>query len=286
MHKMRRGDLYDRRYYDRRGYNRRKKKITAYLLRAAVCVAAILVLVLIVCGVLFIAEHLFPKEEEANASNIQTGESMQGASNAQEPYQKPSEPESEEQEQGYLVVLDAGHGGKDGGTAKEDAQEKDINLAIVLKMADILEEKGISTLLTREDDSFLKLTERSVFANDQGADLFVSIHCNAFDKDSRVSGLECYYQPESESGKRLAEGLCEELKESGEIETRSAQAMDLSVLRNTECQSVLVEVGFLTNASEREKLLSEEYQEKLARELVEALCSINTEMDPETGSAD
>lgn len=288
MNKMRRGDLYDRRYYDRRGHNRRKKKIAAYFLRGTICAAAILVLVLIVCGILFIAERLFPKKTEANAnaSNFQTGEPVQGGLSAENPEQKTSEPEPEEQDQGYLVVLDPGHGGKDKGTSKEGASEKDINLAIALKMADLLEEKGIRTLLTREDDSFLKLTERSVIANDQGADLFVSVHSNAYDKDNRVSGLECYYQPGSESGKRLAEGLCEKLKESGEIKTRSAQAKDLSVLRNTECQSILVEVGFLTNDSEREQLLSEDYQEKLAKELVEALCSINPEMIPETGSAD
>lgn len=288
MSKMRRGDLYDKRYYERGGYNRRKKRIISYVLRGTACVAAILVLVLVVCGILYIAEHFFPRKAEANATNLQTEESFDGVPGESISEQELTGQESSEPEENpkYIVVLDAGHGGKDEGTAKDDAKEKDINLAVVLKMEELLREKGVETFLTRDDDSFIKLTDRAVIANDQGASLFVSIHCNSFDEDSRVKGLECYYHPESGSGKDLAEALCEKLKESGEIETRSARAEDYSVLRNTECQAVLVEIGYLTNDEERARLLDEEYQEKLAKELVEALCSINTEMIPEENPAD
>ncbi len=289
MSKMRRGDLYDKRYYERRGYNRRKRKIIAYTLRGAVCVAAVLILTLIICGILYVAEHLFSRKAEANASDLQTEGSVEGElqgedisgqeMNGQDPV-VPEEPPK------YLVVLDAGHGGKDEGTSKDKAKEKDINLAVVLKMDELLREKGVETFLTRDDDSFVKLLDRAVIANDQGASLFVSIHCNSFAEDKRVKGLECYYHPESDSGKELAETLCEKLKEGGEIETRSAKAEDYSVLRNTECQAILVEIGYLTNDEERALLLDEEYQEKLAKELVEALCSINTEMIPEEGPAD
>lgn len=253
--------------------------------RGAVCAAAILLLLLIVCGMLFIKERLFPGKEEVNSSDIQTegtgGSAFQGENFGQEP----SEEDPPEQEKKYIVILDAGHGGKDNGTSSDRAKEKDINLAIVLKMEKLLQERGIETLLTRGDDSFLKLSERAVIANDQGASLFISIHCNAYDKDNRVKGLECYYHPDSSSGKELAEGICKKLKEDGKIETRSARAEDYAVLRETECKSILIEIGYLTNASEREKLLDEEYQNMLAEELVEALCSINTEMNPETDPA-
>lgn len=253
--------------------------------RGAVCAAGILLFLLIVCGLLYIKDRLFTGKVDADPGS-QTQEGLDGSGfQGENLSQEPSEEEPSEQEKKYIVVLDAGHGGKDGGTSADGAREKDINLAIVLKMEKLLQDRGIETLLTREDDSFLKLADRAVMANDRGASLFVSIHCNAYDKDNRVQGLECYYHPDSESGKELAEGICKKLKEDGKIETRSARAEDYAVLRETECKSVLIEIGYLTNASEREKLLDEEYQNMLAEELVEALCSINTEMNPETDLA-
>lgn len=100
----------------------------------------------------------------------------------------------------YTVVLDAGHGGEDGGTVEQTAMEKEINLAVVLKMRELLENQDIRVVLTREQDMFMKLEERVQVANGEKADLFVSIHCNYYEKDSSIYGLECYYCKGAEEG--------------------------------------------------------------------------------------
>jgi N-acetylmuramoyl-L-alanine amidase len=94
-----------------------------------------------------------------------------------------------------VIVLDPGHGGKDPGAVGKilKAQEKDINLAVALKLKHMLEtELGVKVLLTRSDDRFVSLGDRTRFANENKADLFVSIHTNA-SKDAKSRGVETYY---------------------------------------------------------------------------------------------
>lgn len=88
-----------------------------------------------------------------------------------------------------LVVIDAGHGGIDPGSDNKGFLEKDINLQISLKLQQALLDKGYRVLMTRSDDTALELTERSDFANEVEADLFISIHQNCYLQDSSVSGI-------------------------------------------------------------------------------------------------
>jgi N-acetylmuramoyl-L-alanine amidase len=91
----------------------------------------------------------------------------------------------------FVVVLDAGHGGKDPGRPAKNYKEKDIALKIVLELGRKLEaQKDIKVVYTRKTDVFLELKERGRIANDADADLFVSIHCNAF--NTQVDGTETY----------------------------------------------------------------------------------------------
>lgn len=96
------------------------------------------------------------------------------------------------QKKEFIVVLDAGHGGKDPGKVNHNhVKEKDIALKIVLKVGEILErEKGIKVVYTRKTDVFVELMERGRIANKADADLFVSIHCNAH--NSQASGAETW----------------------------------------------------------------------------------------------
>ena len=91
------------------------------------------------------------------------------------------------------VVVDAGHGGKDPGTVGKVSKEKDITLKIALKLGDYIEKSfpNISVIYTRKEDVFIPLDERSKIANNAGADLFISIHCNATEKNS-PTGTETY----------------------------------------------------------------------------------------------
>ena len=92
-----------------------------------------------------------------------------------------------------LIVIDPGHGGKDpGATGGRGTREKDVNLAAALELARVLKERGdFDVLLTRDEDVFIPLSERSNLANGKSADLFVSLHCNAADSKSE-NGFEVY----------------------------------------------------------------------------------------------
>ena len=96
---------------------------------------------------------------------------------------------------------------------EQAATEKEINLAVVLKLKELLEEQGIRVVLTRDKDIFMKLEERVQIANGERADLFISIHCNYYEKDSSIYGLECYYCKSGEEGKHYAEKIMETIEE-------------------------------------------------------------------------
>lgn len=169
------------------------------------------------------------------------------------------------------IVLDAGHGGKDDGTSYEGEKEKDINLAVVEKMREILEQNGFTVILTRATDEFISLDERVDIANQIEADLFISIHCNDYPQDTSIKGLECYFPEGSIDGESYAKSIIEILKKRGNITTRNAKSEDYRVLRNTKMPAVLIELGFISNREERESLVNNDYQKKLAKELVECI---------------
>lgn len=169
-----------------------------------------------------------------------------------------------------MIILDAGHGGKDNGTSYKEEKEKDINLAVVEKMKELLEQKGVTVVLTREIDEFISLDERVDMANQLEADLFISIHCNDYAEDSSVKGLECYYW-EGSIGENYANNIIEILKDRGNVETRNAKPENYRVLRNTKMPSVLIELGYISNREDRQNLIDNDYQEKLAEELVECI---------------
>ncbi len=170
-----------------------------------------------------------------------------------------------------VVVIDAGHGGNDQGTSSSKYLEKDINLTIALKIKYLLEQNDIKVILTRETDVKLSLEERAEIANENNADLFVSIHCNYYEGEGTVSGLECYYHPDSLEGKNLAEHMIENISESNIINTRGVRAEDFSVLRNTKMPAVLIEIGFMSDELELVKLVDPTYQEHLAVKIAEGI---------------
>lgn len=215
------------------------------------------------------------------------------------------------------IVLDPGHGGKDPGAVGKTikAREKDINLAVVFKLKALLEkELGLKVLLTRSDDSYVTLGSRTRFANENKADLFVSIHTNA--AVSRAGyGIETYYLATSvNSSSRAVEALendvvelyegagakqryddlafilsdlsqAEHLEGSNQLATlvhenlifgtrnndRGVRQADFYVLRGAFMPAILVELGFITNENEEAKLVTPEYQERLARTIFEGV---------------
>lgn len=172
----------------------------------------------------------------------------------------------------FCVVIDAGHGGNDGGTVSGEVIEKDSNLSVALKLKAILEDNNIEVILTRNSDEKMSLAQRTSVANDSNADFFISLHCNYYEDDAQIAGLECYYNsPDATESKAYAESIIHAVSLSNDVKTRDAKTENYYVLRNTQIPAVLVEMGFLSNYSESQKLLSDDYQEILAQRMVEGI---------------
>jgi len=212
-----------------------------------------------------------------------------------------------------IVVLDAGHGGHDPGATANGIREKDINLKAILQLGEILESQGIDVRYTRKTDVYLKLGERTAFANDNKANVFVSIHCNAMPKGKQAAGLEFYIMaPPSDKdamqlaiyeNKEISAGaetpqdvaradnktrlllkilgdmqqndkinesttLTEVLHSSANLSglpMRKVRQAPFYVLRGAGMPSVLIEMGYLTDRAEAQKLNTVNYRQALCR---------------------
>lgn len=172
---------------------------------------------------------------------------------------------------GRLVVLDAGHGGSDPGSLGKDisgeniiAYEKDMNLAITLKVERMLKENGIEVLLTRGSDVYVGLAERAEFANERNAALFVSIHNNSIPQADYKGSMVLYYL-ESSAGKVLAQNILDEMTAAaGTIDRGLRDGTNMAVIKRTDMPAVIVECGCLTNQEELADLMDDAFLEKLA----------------------
>jgi len=170
-----------------------------------------------------------------------------------------------------VIVIDAGHGGFDPGAIGDSGTlEKDISLAIALKIQELLEKNGTATIMTRIDDSDLGDTKREDMKNRRDirdineSELFISIHLNSFPQD-KYSGAQTFY-PKDEKSKLLAESIQKNLKEvvDSTNERVAKELNDVYMLKNIKVPSVIVECGFLSNSEEEKKLQEDEYQSKIA----------------------
>lgn len=177
-----------------------------------------------------------------------------------------------------VIVIDPGHGGYDPGKVSPNGVlEKDINLEISKQLAAVLSQAGAAVIMTRESDEDLSspgtkgiaakhredLANRVKLANERKADLYISIHCNAF-QSSKEHGAQVFYQPGSEESKLLAMAIQHEIKRLLGNTKREAKGVDYYVTRNTNMPTVIVETGFITNPKEEKLLQDPEYQSKIA----------------------
>ncbi|ETI69210.1 N-acetylmuramoyl-L-alanine amidase CwlD [Neobacillus vireti] len=179
---------------------------------------------------------------------------------------------------GKIILLDAGHGGPDGGAGTGKTLEKDIALKITLKVRDYLQEQGALVIMTRETDKDLAdpdvkgysrrkvedLKQRLKMINSSDNDFFVSIHLNAI-PSARWSGAQTFYAPQHKGNARAAKFIQEELRKNLENTTRKAKPINnVYILKHAKKPGILVEVGFLSNPTEKELLKTEPYQSKVA----------------------
>ncbi|EAU61970.1 N-acetylmuramoyl-L-alanine amidase family protein, partial [Stigmatella aurantiaca] len=210
------------------------------------------------------------------------------------------------------VVIDPGHGGHDtGAIGHEHTREKDITLAISLKLAAELRERGLEVLLTREEDRYVRLEDRAAFANEARGDLFISIHCNSA-TNRKLRGVETYTlnlssdrysirlaareNASTEKGisdlqfiladlatkantgesTRLASQVQKSLV--GQLSKDFKGTRDLGtkealfyVLLGAKMPAILVETAFLSHAEEEKRLASPEYQDTVAKSIAQGV---------------
>lgn len=179
---------------------------------------------------------------------------------------------------GRIYVIDPGHGGEDPGkVGSGGVYEKDINLSVAKKLHAMIVQGGGQAILTRDQDVSLSsgqdtvrerkradLAKRVEIAENTKADVFISLHCNAFPA-SRWSGAQTFYNPNITGSKELAEYIQEELAAHLGNTDRKAKTDNVSVIMKRATMPVVnVEMGFLSNPREAELLKDPAYQDKLA----------------------
>lgn len=187
--------------------------------------------------------------------------------------------------QDKLVVINPGHGGKDPGALGRDEygnilydewgnevlREKDVNLSVAKRVYEYLVGGGINVVMTHDTDKYLELRDIADFANNSNATLFVSIHSNSVDGAPSANGTEVlYYDTEQKSAygitsKGLANNILKEIIKVADMTDRGLKERPgLAVMKWTNMPAALIELGFVTNAGDREKLLDDSWQDTVA----------------------
>lgn len=179
-----------------------------------------------------------------------------------------------------IIGIDPGHGGVDpGAVSKNGIKEEDINLMISLKLKRLIEQSGGIVIMTRETDRGLyteesetlrqkkveDLRNRKELIDESQCEIFVSIHLNSFPQ-SRYYGAQTFYQKDDIHSEKLAMIIQEELRNilDKDNNRQPAATEDIYLLNEIIIPSTLVECGFLSNSTEENLLITEEYQEKIA----------------------
>ena len=189
------------------------------------------------------------------------------------------------------VVIDAGHGGEDGGAVSADGLlEKDVNLDIALRLCDLLTANGIPVVMTRTEDILLydrnadyegrkkslDLAARRKIAEETPNCLFVSIHMNSF-PDARYDGLQVWYSPNDPASETVAETIQKTAREilqpENDRKTKAATSA-IYLLHHLTVPAVLVECGFLSNPDEAAKLGTDAYRQDVAFTLFLAISEV------------
>lgn len=189
------------------------------------------------------------------------------------------------------IILDAGHGGEDGGAVSQSGiLEKELNLSIARRLEALLTANGFRVVMTRTEDELLydknsdyqgrkkslDLAARRKIAEETPNCVFVSIHMNSY-PDARYDGLQVWYSPNNPASKTVADAIQETVKTNLQPENdrkTKAATSAIYLLHNLTVPSVLIECGFLSNPAEAERLNTPEYQESLSLVLALAISKV------------
>lgn len=171
------------------------------------------------------------------------------------------------------IFIDAGHGGSDSGAAGNNLKEKDITLSISKQLGNILNSQGYAIKYSRTSDTYISLEDRAKEANAWGADLFVSIHTNAFSSSS-ARGTECYTHPSaSGTAKTLSKNVANAISRNLGIPNRGHKEADFAVLRLTNMPAILVETAFISNSNDATLLRTrqDEFASTISNQIINTL---------------
>ncbi|MBQ8429859.1 MAG: N-acetylmuramoyl-L-alanine amidase [Clostridia bacterium] len=195
-------------------------------------------------------------------------------------------------DQPLKVVVDAGHGGVDGGVVgrKTGVKESDVNLAIAFELCEVLTDMGVDVVMTRKTEAGLydtatkgfkkrDMQRRKEIAEEAKPDFLISVHQNAY-PSSRYRGGQVFYNAEDESGEKLAiltQNALNALYAGEGAKARTHAKGDFFMLKCYSCPSLLIECGFLSNAADEALLQSAVWQRKLAETIASGLVAYLSE---------
>ncbi len=194
-----------------------------------------------------------------------------------------------------IIIVDAGHGGEDGGAIANDGTlEKDLNLDISLKLNDMLSVLGYKTKIIRNSDTDLhtsgdSIRERKIsdirnrfeIMNQGGNCLYISIHQNKFN-DPRVHGAQIFYSPNNDESKILADFIQKSISSQLQPDNKRVikkSGTDIFLLYNATKPTVMVECGFVSNIEELKNLKNNDYQQKMALSIGVGIINYNMSED-------
>ena len=171
------------------------------------------------------------------------------------------------------VCIDPGHGDKDpGAIGPTGVKEKDINLAVALKVGSQLKDNGIDVIYTRSNDKpSYNLAQRVNIANNSRAYAFISIHCNSAVNQS-AHGTETFCYQFGGKAEKLAQSVQNELIKATGLRDRGIKTADFYVVKYTQMPAALIELAFLSNHGEEKLLASETFQQKAATAITKGIC--------------
>lgn len=171
------------------------------------------------------------------------------------------------------IIIDAGHGGKDSGQVAESLNEKDITLQVAKVFQQVAEEKGYKVVLLRDDDKFISLDERIEKINNTKPYLVLSLHANATTNTNK-SGIELYFSKKEklkEQNSKFISKMSQSLTTQTKYKDVKVRNANFKILSESDYPAILIELGFMTNASDLDYIRSEKGQDEIVNALITSL---------------
>lgn len=165
-----------------------------------------------------------------------------------------------------VIVIDAGHGGNDNGVTHEELYEKDIVLDIAKKVQEHYKNSNVEIVLTRNDDTFVPLSERAEYINSLNPDMVLSLHINSAGNEGK-KGMEIIVPRDTEKSNPLVE----KIKETEVFKNAKVMDAGFVLLKKVKAPIAFLELGFLTNESDRNYLTSEKGQSEIVAAIIESI---------------